>query len=145
MKHDALTSQHLVSFLPSFFKNKMHKLSKTKKTEEKKNIGCSNGEQTLDDDRTETALRTKPSAAQLYPRAYYLYYTCRLRITGEALREFWGPATRLHFQDLPGALHTIGINTDRTGQNLADTCHRHYQRTLFVYSSCWLAGALVRV
>jgi hypothetical protein len=61
-------------------------------------------------------LKHKPSAAHLHTGAYFLYRTCRLRITGETLREFWGLATRLHFQDIPGALHTIGINTDRMGQ-----------------------------
>ena len=37
------------------------------------------------DDRTETGLRTKPSAEQLQPGAYDLYRTCRLRITGKHL------------------------------------------------------------
>ena len=36
-------------------------------------------------DRTETGLRTKPSAEQLQPGAYDLYRTCRLRITGKHL------------------------------------------------------------
>ncbi len=37
-------------------------------------------------DRTETGLRTKPSAEQLQPGAYSdLYRTCRLRITGKHL------------------------------------------------------------
>jgi len=41
---------------------------------------------------------------------------CHLRTTGETLGEIWGPATRLHCQDLSGALNTVGINTDRMRQ-----------------------------
>ncbi len=41
-------------------------------------------------DRTETGLRTKPSAEQLQPGAYSdLYRTCRLRITGKHLASSW--------------------------------------------------------
>ena len=36
-------------------------------------------------DRTETGLRTKPSAEQLQPGAHDLYRTCRLRILGKHL------------------------------------------------------------
>ena len=65
---------------------------------------------------TQQEARLRSHRSLLVAGAYHLCCTCRLRIPGETLREFWGPATRLHFQDLPGALNTIGINTDRMGQ-----------------------------